>query len=160
MTDREYLVKAYKVASHSKDPSTQNGAVVPVDFKLITSCNQFSIGVEVNEERLKRPLKYNFIEHAERGVVYEAAKIGISLDSKTMYVPWAACADCSRAIICSGIKRVVCHQKMMDETPDHWKESIAFAMIMFKEAGVVVDYFKENLPEAPLIRFNGNWWQP
>lgn len=163
-TDREFLVRAYEVATKSPDPSTQNGAVIPF-YHLgipdsIEACNTFPDGVLETPERLQRPLKYNFIEHAERGAVIAAAKRGVPLRGFTMYVPWFACSDCARAIIGSGIVKVVGHKRMLDATPDHWKESIAHAVTMLKEAGIETVLLEEHLPEAPVIRFNGQLWQP
>ena len=77
-----------------------------------------------------------------------------------MYVPWFACADCARAIIQSGIVRVVGHQLMLDKTPPHWKESIEAAFKMLEESGVKMELIQEPLPQAPMIRFNGELWQP
>lgn len=172
-SDREYLIQAYVAATLSPDPSTQNGAVIAhlidKDYghlgcelaqATVEACNRFPEGVELTGDRLERPLKYQFIEHAERGVIYAAARQGVKLNGLTMYVPWAACSDCARAIICSGIERVVTHQRMMDATPPHWKESIAHAFTMFKEANIEITMFQEELPEAPMIRFNGEMWQP
>lgn len=167
-TDREYLVMAYKAATQSPDPSTQNGAVIPYFLvgreRYITACNTFPEGVQSKPERLERPLKYNFIEHAERNCVFNAAAVGlfgcVNMKDITMYVPWFACSDCARAIICCGIRRVVGHKRMMDATPEHWKESIKHAFDMFKEAKVETVLLPDELPEAPKIRFNGELWQP
>jgi dCMP deaminase len=175
LTDQEYLLLAYEVATKSPDPSTQNGAVIPylvtwdypeeegwagqLDEELLAACNTFPEGVLNKPERLERPLKYNFIEHAERGVILLAAKMGVALDGLTMYVPWFACSDCARAIICSGIKKVVGHQRMMDATPDHWKESIAHAFTMLNEAGVEIVLIPDVL-NGPQIMFNGQLWTP
>jgi len=166
--DRKLLVEAYEVATESPDPSTQIGAVIPFRMMVgnslfnysIKSCNTFPYGVKSTPERLERPLKYEFVEHAERGAVYQAAHRGLALKGKTMYIPWFACTDCARAIICSGIVRVIGHQRMMDATPQRWKDSIASAFIMMEEAGIEIVTFKEELPEAPKIRFNGELWQP
>lgn len=177
MTDREYLVMAYYEAVKSPDPSTQNGAVIPYSKYVpsqdnvsygcdssyhleVKSYTSFPNGVKRTEDRLQRPIKYSYVEHAERNVIFEAAKIGIGLQGKTMYVPWTACAECARAIICSGIKKVVCHQRMMDQTPDHWKESIKHAFIMFEEAEIEIVRFTKELPEAPKVLINGKLWQP
>ncbi len=171
-SDKEYLVLAYEAAMRSPDPSTQNGAVIAYSEycdsggrelntpAYVSACNQFPQGVRYLPERMERPLKYSFIEHAERGVIYEAAKKGIELEGRTIFVPWAACSDCARAIICSGIGKVVTHKRMMDATPEHWKESIKFAFEMFFEAKIEVVMFEDELPEAPMIRFNGQLWQP
>jgi dCMP deaminase len=178
-SDHEYLVEAYKIATKSPDPSTQNGAVIVYEhftpsenyndpfegigksqFCEIAACNDFPEGVNLTEDRLQRPLKYNFIEHAERAAILKAAKLGVCLDGLTMYVCWAACSDCARAIIGSGIKKIVTHKRMMDRTPDHWKESISHAFKMFEEAKIEVVQITLELPNAPKIRFNGELWQP
>ena len=170
-TPEEYLVMAYKEATKSPDPSTQNGAVIPVEWEgshadgrvhdhILMDCNRLPDGVAVQDERLQRPTKYAYIEHAERNVVYKAAREGWCLEGLTMYVPWFACADCARAIIQSGIVRVVGHQLMLDKTPPHWKESIEAAFKMLEEAGVKMELIQTPLPDAPMIRFNGELWQP
>lgn len=128
-------------------------------------------GVQINEKRLSRPTKYTYTEHAERNAIYDAAKRGNRLDNTVMYCPWFACADCGRAIIQSGIKRVIGHQKMFDDTPERWAESIAAAFEMFNEAGVetlLVDPVAPDLRfnrqpdpwDLPEIRFNEVLWKP
>jgi dCMP deaminase len=163
MTDVDYLKMAYNVACRSPDPSTQNGAVIPYEvcgqINVLSACNEFPEGVELTDERLVRPMKYNFIEHAERNVIYLGAKYGIALAGRTMYVPWFACSDCARAIICSGIKRVCGHKRMLDATPLHWKDSIAHAMTMLKESGIEMYLVEEKLNVEP-IRFNNELWFP
>ena len=161
-TPQQYLLRAYREATKSPDPSTQNGAiVVTVSGRepTVADCNRFPDRVEVPPDRLKRPLKYQFIEHAERNVIYKCAKLGISTHGATMYVPWFACSDCARAIIQVGISHVVGHQRMADQTPDHWKESIAHAMTMLEEARVKITMIPDFL-DGPKILFNGQWWRP
>lgn len=154
------LIEAYRVATRSPDPSTQNGAILLRDDKILcSSSNSFPVGVENKPERLERPDKYAFVEHAERGVIYVAARRGIETKGTTMIVPWFACSDCARAIICAGVSHVVGHQNMMDATPDHWKESIAVAFQMLDESGVTYELISAKLG-APQIRFNGELWQP
>ncbi len=164
-TPEQYLTWAYRTAAHSPDPSTQNGAVIAIPHsagvaELIEDCNRFPTFVECTPERLERPIKYAFIEHAERNAIYKAARFGHALNGLTMYCPWFACADCARGIIQSGITRVIGHKKMFDQTPEHWKESIANAFTMFKEAKVEFELIECDLPEAPKILFNGELWQP
>ena len=160
MKVEQYLKQAYSKALESPDTSTQNGAVIVNNAGVtVSACNRFPEGVKSTLERLERPLKYQFIEHAERGSIYQAAKLGVSVQGATMYVPWFACADCSRAIIRSGISRVIGHKKMMDGTPDHWKESISNAMIMLKEAGIQTDLYEGDLGCKPIL-FNGKMFKP
>ena len=162
-----YLLAAYEAAKNSPDPSTQNGACIPIVLNyddpqgelLITACNEFPPSVLNKPERLDRPLKYNFIEHAERNVIFKTAREGFSTRNTTMYVPWFACSDCARAIICSGVKRVVGHKQMMDKTPVRWRESIDIALIMLEEAGIKAELY-DGVLNGPELLFNGEIWRP
>jgi deoxycytidylate deaminase len=51
-----------------------------------------------------------------------------------------SCADCARAIINSGISKIVL-RKGKGATNIKWQESAERSMIMFKEAGVIVEYY-------------------
>jgi len=159
MNPQQYLLMAYREATKSPDPSTQNGAVILSGDVTVADCNRFPDMVEVTPERLERPLKYQFIEHAERNVIYKCATLGVPTAGATMYVPWFACSDCARAIIQAKIAHVVGHQRMADETPDHWKESIANAMIMLAESKVRITMIAGEL-NGPTILFNGKKWVP
>lgn len=161
--DLRHLRDAYKVAAKlSIDPSTQNGAIIvgPGNLRTyVSAANCFPEGVANASERWERPTKYTYVEHAERNAIFLAAKWGQPTLGATMYCPWAACVECARAIIQAGIGRLVTHKYMTDATPDHWKESIALAMDMLKEADVRHDEI-----DAPIdgvsIRFNGKIWYP
>lgn len=160
MKDFQYLRQAYEEAKYlSTDPSTQNGAVLinPEGIVIATAANHFPRGVQETPERWDRPLKYHYVEHAERNALYKAAKLGHKTYGSKMYVPWFACADCARGIIQCGVEEVIGHQKMYDGTPDRWKESIHEAWTMLDEAGV-----KHRLIVADFgikIRFNGQEWE-
>ncbi|MDE1971072.1 MAG: CMP deaminase [Patescibacteria group bacterium] len=158
----QWLIKAYELATQSPDPSTQNGAIIVNRHGVYSTegYNTFPNGVAETPERLIRPKKYNYIEHAERDAIYRAAKFGIRTLDTTLYCPWFACYDCARAIICSGIAKVVGHQCMYDETPERWKTNVDEALDMLREAGVEIVMFQDPLPTAPKIRFNGELWQP
>lgn len=142
--DRDYLTEAYILAREcSPDPSTQNGALL-VDFNssskgivVASAVNRFPDGVDFVNERTVAPLKYEYFEHAERNVIYDAAKNGIATHGLTMYCAWAACADCARAIIQSGIAVLVRHD-CAGASHGKWADSIARADGMLQEAGVVV----------------------
>jgi len=167
---RLWLLEAYKIAQSSPDPSTQNGAIIvseawmlskepDIDLILGAACNTFPEGVENKPERLERPLKYAMVEHAERGAVFDAAASGNCTHGSTMFVPWFACADCARSIICSGVRLVIGHKAMMNKTPPHWKESIETAFVMLKEAGVEYELIDGTLG-GPELLFNGEVWRP
>ncbi len=115
--------------------------------------NGFPAGVERTPERLERPAKYAYMEHAERGAIYRAARIGTPTAGATLYCPWFACVDCARAIIVAGIREVVGHVLPRSKTPERWRESIATAEGMLREARVGMRWLAE--PLGVTIRFDG-----
>ena len=167
--DLSYLEMAYKLAINSKDTSTQNGAVLirrinDLDEIIGKGINCFPRGVKYSEERLSRPLKYFYTEHAERNAILDAARQGNSTEGSILYCPWFACADCGRAIIQAGIKEVIGWQgieKMIKETSRgsdsmNWKKSIECALQMFDEAEVKYRWVEGNLSQKDLkILFSG-----
>tara|TARA_Y100001938_G_C8086406_1_gene432322 strand:- start:1766 stop:2272 length:507 start_codon:yes stop_codon:yes gene_type:complete len=131
-----YFRQAYTYAmNNSKDPSTQNVALLTDGGTGIITMECNNIPDKVNGS-WERPDKYHYVEHAERNVLYKAAKLGISTQGLTMYCPWYSCSDCARAIIQCGIKRVIGHKEYFDRTPDRWKESCGIGIKMMQEAGI------------------------
>lgn len=130
---------AIHFATMSEDKSTQNGAVIVDRNGMIAAAdyNRLPRGVYNREDRLKRPMKYLYMEHAERGAIYQAARSGFHTNGATMVCPWAACADCARAIIQSGIKRLV-RLESMTNIIDRWETSVEAGDLMMREAGVEV----------------------
>lgn len=129
----------------SKDQSTQIGSVIvgKGNEVLSTGYNSFPRGLDDNvPDRQKRPIKYHYIEHAERNAIYNAARIGVSLCGSTMYLTSGLpCSDCARAIINSGIKKVVCKPTCTTKNVDMWAQSKQIALEMFNECGVSVIYY-------------------
>lgn len=152
---RNYIIECYRVAAaKSDDLSNQNAAMIisqDGDEGPIVP-NKIPDRVFKHEERIKvRPTKYDFIEHAERGAIYAAAKKGICTEDAILICPWFACADCARSIICSGVKRVVGHKqrneltsygrnKIVDTVSDRWVNPISNGDLMLKEAGIELIY--------------------
>jgi dCMP deaminase len=138
---QRFMDLAFLIASWSKDPSTKTGAVVVGPDREIraTGYNGLVRGVDDNiPERLERPTKYDFFEHAERNAIYNACLTGTSLKGCILYATHAPCTDCARAIIQAGITMVVTNKIIIDEnTPKGtWRDKLDFAAQMFKEAGV------------------------
>lgn len=165
-----WLRRAYSHAHCSSDPSTQLGAVLLgkiEDQELAYAWNSFPGGVRSRQpdsrnldlERWTRPLKYQFIEHAERNAIYMAAKMGNKTDGGTMVCPWAACADCARGIIQAGIKKLVVHKQMHEASEGHWGDSIAFGHTMLAEANVEIIAFDGKINTAPIL-LNGQAFDP
>lgn len=163
--DRAFLRRAYINASRlSNDPKTTNGSVLVQGERIIDGANQFPRGVKETPERWERPKKYIYVEHAERQVIFTSARCGWSIQDAKLYCTWYACTDCARAIIQSGIQTVIGHAAMFDFTPDHWRESIQQAFVMFEEAGIECLAYEgrifEEPSETPALRFNGEIWRP
>ena len=73
--------------------------------------------------------------------VYNAARIGVSTRDCTMYLTCGIpCADCARGIINAGIRRIVCEDHD-DPIGSKWTAHTERSNIMFREAGVIVDYY-------------------
>lgn len=154
--DALYLREACRVAvEESTDPHTQNGAFLRTKSGYFAAAANQLPPIEALPERFERPLKYSFIEHAERNVIYQAARKGIATHNATLYCPWFACTDCARAIILAGISRVVGHAKARVLTPERWRESVALADQMFQEAGVEIALLEDVL--GVRYRFNDEW---
>jgi dCMP deaminase len=143
----EYFINiAHQVKLKSKDERTQIGVVmVGKDNEIVsTGYNSFPRGLNDNlSERQERPEKYFWFEHAERNAIYNAARIGVSTLGTTMYMTCdISCADCARAIINSGVSKVV-FSRTTKQWPEIWLESWKRSLQMFQEAGVEIEYYDE-----------------
>jgi dCMP deaminase len=141
---KRFMDLAIQISSWSKDRSTQVGCVVVGPDKEIrsTGYNGFPRGVRDDvEERHARPAKYHWTEHAERNAIYNAARIGVSLNNCTMYLPWFPCMDCARAIAQCGISTLVAIRP--DFQHEKWGEDFRLAAELFAEAGVEVLWFEK-----------------
>ncbi len=129
---------ARAVAQLSKD-DTKVGAVIvgPDGEGGPWGYNGAPRGCSADEdERFQtRPEKYFWAEHAERNAIYSAARAGFSPKGCTLVVTHFPCMDCARAIVQSGIKRVVVG-KMTAEFSERWHESIIRSIRLFDETGV------------------------
>lgn len=150
--DKRFLALAEHVASWSKDPSTQVGAVIVQPWDKIVvgmGYNGFPRGVEDMETRLNnRERKYAFVVHAELNAILNASA---PVRDCTIYV-WPqfytemppTCNECAKAVIQAGITRVVGNSIGIKGSPVNadgkWVEPIQQALTMYKEAGVEVSY--------------------
>ncbi len=137
----ELLRQAYEHGKNSPDPSTKNGSLL-FDEKCgdvrVIGFNHFANGVLETEERWQRPLKYNYIVHAEVDVIAIAANVGVMTNGLTMVCPWAACSRCAGPMIQAGIKKLVTHKQAHDCSHGDWANEIILAFGMFKEARLEV----------------------
>ena len=138
---------AQTVKLKSKDEATQIGVVIVGKDNEIVSIgyNSFPRGIDdYRPERQERPEKYYWMEHAERNAIYNAARIGVSTKGCTMYMTCGTpCADCARAIINSGITKIVMEEYAMGTGAKdaRWNEHAMRSMGMFIEAGMSIEFY-------------------
>lgn len=156
-SDIDWLRLAFRTAADfSDDPDTQNGAVlVPRVGYVASAANCLPRNIAASPSRLRRPEKYRWVEHAERGAIYAAARMGTKTSGGVIYTCWFACRDCARAIIEAEIREVVSHTTPRSMTPERWEESISDGESMLREAGVAMRWINE--PMNVSIKFDGGW---
>lgn len=133
--DERRLELARLVATWSKDPKAQVGAVI-ADHQgrvIALGYNGFAGGIEDSTKRLaKKKQKNEMIVHAEVNAVLIA---GQSAKDGTLYVVGKpVCSRCAGVVIQSGILRVVA-EKPVDRKSDWYKPGL-HAIQMFEEAGI------------------------
>jgi len=147
---QNWMSAVYLKAMLSRDASTKIGAIIvgPNEETRSSGYNGMPRGVDDdNEWRHERPQKYFYFEHAERNAIYNAARVGIPTDGCTMYTQGTPCADCARAIIQAGIKKVVVHKRFDDFNSKKWSESAGYTQEMFNESGVELEVWDGDILE-------------
>jgi dCMP deaminase len=140
--DEYYLNICKVVATRSKDPNTQIGCIIGGAAHEIRSTGYNSLPRGIRDdiaERLERPTKYLWMEHAERNAIYNAARCGTPLEGCTLYVEIMPCMDCGRAIVQAGIREVVISRERMSEySSEYYDEHFKNVETLFGEAGITV----------------------
>jgi dCMP deaminase len=123
--DKRFLRLAREVAQWSKDPSTQVGAVIVRPNRTVVSLgyNGFPRGFPDHEHLYAdRERKYRYVVHAELNAIVTARE---PLVGFTIYTwPLPPCQECCKAIIQSGITRVVSVEPT-DEQLGRYRDSFA-----------------------------------
>lgn len=122
---------------------------------LSTGCNTFPHGVLNQPDRLDRPQKYHYIEHAERAALYETKMLGLS-----MVCLWAACADCARTIVASNIHYLYRLRQLTElgMKREEWRDNLVAGDTILEEAGVrVIEVEWESTPKPILFGGETVW---
>lgn len=134
--DEYFMGVAMLSGMRSKDPSTQVGAcIVSEDHKILSmGYNGFPKGCSDEEfpwAREGEPLnnKYFYTTHSELNAILNYR--GGSVEGATIYVTLFPCNECAKAIIQSGIKRIVYDSDKYENTP-----SVIASKRMLSAAGV------------------------
>jgi dCMP deaminase len=139
--DEYGILLAEAVRQKSKDPSSKIGAVLTINHAVIsTGFNGFPIGVdEAETSRWERPIKYQYVCHAERNAIALAARHGTATEGATLYMvgmgpPTYPCTECAKMLIQSGVVRIVA--RGFKSLPESWVADLEFARKLLLEAGV------------------------
>lgn len=134
--DARFIRFAREVATWSKDPSTQVGAVIVDSARRVVSTgfNGLPRGVDDTPERLQnRDVKLRLTLHAEHNAVLFARR---ALEGCTLYSTRPCCAQCAAVIIQSGLTRVVIDGVDVEVFRNRWREDCDLAEQILHEAGV------------------------
>jgi dCMP deaminase len=138
--DEYFMGVAMLSAMRSKDPSTQVGAcIVSPNNKIVgTGYNGFPNGC--NDDTFpwgrdggRLDTKYAYVVHAELNAILNSNG---PVHECTIYVALFPCEECAKAIIQSGIKRVVYNSDKYSDT-----DGVKASKLMLSAAGVVCDKY-------------------
>ena len=148
--DEYFMGVAILSGMRSKDPNTQVGAcIVSPDHKILSmGYNGFPVGCSDDEfpwEREGEPLenKYFYTTHSELNATLNYR--GGSLEGATIYVTLFPCNECAKAIIQSGIRRIVYDSDKYDNTP-----AVVASKRMLAAAGVKLEKYERTNREVRL----------
>lgn len=137
-----YMAMAKLISKRSKDPNTQVGAVIVSSDDRILSVgyNGFPNGCSDNkfpwarEAESEYDTKYPYVVHAELNAILNFRGDNKAFEGSTLYVTLFPCHECAKAIIQSGISRVVYLDNKYSGTMD-FMESYR----MFKAASITLE---------------------
>jgi dCMP deaminase len=146
--DRRFLELAKFFSTFSKDPSTQVGAVIVDQNKMVVGSgyNGFPRGVDDSPERYNdRELKYKLIVHAEQNAIINAGHrcIGATIYVYPAFGKPPLCSTCAKSVIQAGIRRVVGYEPEVDsDRAARWADELAAAYLLCNEAGLEMEMLK------------------
>ena len=111
--DEFFMGVAELAAKRSKDPNTKVGAVIVRDNHILsTGYNGMPYTLNANNDKEypwergsnKEDSKYSYVVHAELNAILSSP---IPVTGSTLYVTLNCCNECAKAIVQSGIKKVI-----------------------------------------------------
>lgn len=149
--DEYFMGLAFLSGKRSKDPVTQVGACIVKDKKIIgIGYNGFPKGSDDDELSWGKTsdnildTKYPYVVHAELNAILNSI---MKLNGSTIYVTHYPCNECAKAIVQSGISKVVYYS---DKHKHH--ELTKASTIIMENAGIEIQKYAERGQEI-LIKF-------
>lgn len=127
---------ASRAATGSPNRIRQVGAAILTcdGAEPITGCNTFPEGVADLDWRHEGDGRLVWMEHAERNAIFAAARLGRALEGATIASTFFPCIDCARAIVQTGIVRLVSPEPDLDDPL--WGPTFPRSRIILEEGGV------------------------
>ena len=143
--DEYFMGIAMLSAQRSKDASTQVGACIVNEEKKIVAVGYNGMPTGCNDDDMpwertgatSLDTKYPFVCHAELNAILN--RNTASLKNATLYVTLFPCNECAKAIIQSGIKKVVYAENKYADT-----EGVKASELMFEKCGVETVQYKKS----------------
>lgn len=134
---KRFIQMAELVASWSKDPSTQVGAVITENNRIVSlGFNGYPQGISDNAGTDSREVKLLKTLHAEENAILFANR---DLKGCEIWVTHFPCPNCAAKIIQTGIS-VVHSPAQSEDFLSRWGDKIQISEDMFAQAGVKVDW--------------------
>lgn len=142
--DSYFMGVAMLASMRSKDPNTQVGACITTRDNIIVGIgyNGMPRGCSDDEMPWEREAdsmldtKYPYVCHAELNAILNSK---VSLKDCVLYVTLFPCNECAKAIIQSGIKKIIYFQNKYPNT-----ESTKAAELLLSTAKIEVEHYKCN----------------
>lgn len=132
-----FIEMAEMVASWSKDPSTQVGAVITEHNRIVSlGFNGYPHGISDSAETDNRELKLLKTLHAEENAILYAKR---DLSGCEIWVTHFPCPNCAAKIIQTGISVVNCPTQSEDFL-SRWGDKVKLSETMLNQAGVKVEW--------------------
>lgn len=151
--DEYFMGISLLAARRSKDPNTQVGACIvsPENVIISTGYNGMPKGCSDDEypwERTGEDTKYPYVVHAELNAILNAN--GRNLQGSRIYVALFPCNECAKAIIQSGIKKVLYLSDKYNDTMLNLASKrmlrsagVKFTQLRFDRENIVLDFVPE-----------------
>ena len=136
-----FMALALLSAQRSKDPNTKVGACIVTPENKIVGIGYNGMPIGINDKDMpwersaesQLDTKYPYVCHAELNAILNSIK---DIKGCTLYVTLYPCNECAKAIIQSGIKKLVYHT---NKYPD--ADSTRAAEMMLRLAHIEVEQY-------------------
>jgi dCMP deaminase len=135
--DECFMRVAHVIASRSKDPSSQTGAVVVTAENIVVGLgyNGWPRGIGTDDLPWEREgdfekTKYAYVCHAEENAIYNS---NTQTKNCKLYCTLFPCNECSKTIVQNGIKEVIYESDKYADTP-----AVRVSKKILKLAGVKI----------------------